>query len=145
MAPLPANRKRKKGQPDASDLEPFPSGGLDLPSGDEGEDGPLQDSDSDDVDAFPGIDTSSDTVGEEQEDASGDDEENSVSEDEEQDDEDASSDDDLHIFPRAETIISDITRQPKKIYPEIEPNYDSDSSTEDVRVILMSVCTDSLP
>jgi ribosome biogenesis protein ERB1 len=145
MASLTANRKRKqtaKEQSDASDSGPFPSGGLDLLSGDESEDVPLQDSDSDDVDAFPGIDASSDTVEEGQEDAFRDDEESSVSEDEEQDNEDASSDDDLHIFPRAKTIISDITGQPKKVYPEIEPDYDSDSSTEDVRVTPMSVFAD---
>jgi ribosome biogenesis protein ERB1 len=145
MAPLAANRKRKqtaKQQSDASDAEPFPNGGLDLLSGDEGEDGFVQDSDSDDVDAFPEIDASSDSAEEGEEDASGDEEEHSISEDQGQDDEDASSDDDLHIFPRAKTIISDITGQPKKVYPEIEPDYDSDSSTEDVRVIPMSVCTD---
>lgn len=35
-------------------------------------------------------------------------------------------------FPRAKTIISEITGQPKQVYPPIEPDYDSDSSTEDV-------------
>lgn len=29
-------------------------------------------------------------------------------------------------------VVSDITHQPKLVYPEIEPGYDSDSSTEDV-------------
>jgi ribosome biogenesis protein ERB1 len=38
----------------------------------------------------------------------------------------------LHIFPTAKTVISDITKHPKIVYPEIEPDYDSDSSTEEV-------------
>ena len=135
MAPLAPHRKRKQTvieHSDASDSEHFPDGGLGLLSGDEDEDGPAQESDNDDVDAFPEIDVGSDSD-EEDERSSGDNEDHSESEGEEQDDEDASSDDDLHIFPRAKTVISDITGQPKKVYPEIEPDYDSDSSTEDVR------------
>ncbi|KAI9510437.1 BOP1NT-domain-containing protein [Russula earlei] len=127
MAPLAINRKRKQTVDelsDASDTVSFPDGGPDLPSVDQEDDEVGQESDSDDVDAFPEIDAGSETDGE-------DDEDSSESEHEGQDYEDASTDDDLHIFPRARTIISDITGQPKKVYPEIEPNYDSDSSTED--------------
>lgn len=40
-------------------------------------------------------------------------------------------------FPVATTIVSDITGQPKRVYPEIEPDYDSDSSTEEVRVFVV--------
>jgi ribosome biogenesis protein ERB1 len=143
MAPLAPHRKRKQTvieQSDASDSEHFPDGGLDLLSGDEdeNEDGPGQKSDDDGVDAFPEIDVGSDTD-EEDERSSGDNEDRSKSEGEEQDDEDASSDDDLHIFPRAKTVISVITGHPKKVYPEIEPDYDSDSSTEDVRAFPTSV------
>jgi hypothetical protein len=141
MAPLALHRKRKQTvieQSDASDLERFPDGGLDLLSGDEDEDGSVQESDNGDVDAFPEINVGSDTD-EQDERLSGDNEDLSESEDDEEDDEDASSDDDLHIFPRAKTVISDITGQPKKIYPEIEPDYDSDSSTEDVRAFPTSV------
>jgi ribosome biogenesis protein ERB1 len=36
-------------------------------------------------------------------------------------------------FPVARTVISTITGEPKRVYPDIEPDYDSDSSTEDVR------------
>ncbi|KAI0269246.1 BOP1NT-domain-containing protein [Gloeopeniophorella convolvens] len=132
MAPLAASKKRKQAaaqeQSDASDAEPFPDGGLDMLSEDEGEDGSLPESDNDEVDAFPEIDTGSDTE-EGDEEQSGKDDEHSGSE--EEDEEDASSDDSLHIFPKAKTVISDITGQPKKVYPEIEPDYDSDSSTED--------------
>jgi ribosome biogenesis protein ERB1 len=148
MASLAVNRKRKqtiKEQSDASDAEQFPDdGGLDLLSEDEEKDGTAQGSDSDEIDAFPEIDAGSDPEEEEEEEEAspGEDEEDSESEDEEQDDDDASSDNDLHIFPRSKTIISDITGQPKKVYPEIEPDYDSDSSTEDVRVFQVSVCSD---
>ena len=136
MATLAVNRKRKqtvKEPSDASDAEHFPDGGLDLLGGDEEEDEPVQESDSDEIDAFPEIDAGSDTDGEEEEGSPDEDEDDSESEDEERDDEDASSSDDLRIFPKAKTVISDITGQPKKVYPEIEPDYDSDSSTEDVR------------
>lgn len=56
---------------------------------------------------------------------------------EEDDDEDEKSDEDsepesLHIFPKAKNVVSEITKHPKLVYPEIEPDYDSDSSTEDV-------------
>ena len=138
MAPLALHRKRKqtvKEQSDDSDSEHFPDGGLDLLSGDEDEEGPVQESDSDDVDAFPEIDAGSDT----DEQSPGEEEGSSGSEEGEQDDEDASSDNDLHIYPRPKTVVSDITGQPKKVYPEIEPDYDSDSSTEDVRALLTSM------
>ncbi|KAH9179970.1 BOP1NT-domain-containing protein [Lactarius sanguifluus] len=137
MAPLAANRKRRQNVKEASpssDTETFPAGGLDLLSEDEDEqeNGIVQESDIDEVDAFPEIDAASDTEEEGEGESSGDDAKFSETEDEEgEDDEDASSDDDLHVFPKAKTVISDITGQPKKIYPEIEPDYDSDSSTED--------------
>ena len=51
---------------------------------------------------------------------------------EEGDESEASDIEDLHIFPEAKVITSEITGQPKKVYPEIEPDYDSDSSTEEV-------------
>jgi ribosome biogenesis protein ERB1 len=126
MASFAINRKRKqtvKELSDASDAEHFPDATLDLSSGEE-EDGPVQESDSDEIDAFPEIDAASDTDEEEEEESPGEDEED--------------------IFPRAKTIISDITGKPKKVYPEIEPDYDSDSSTEDVRAFSMSVRSDRL-
>ena len=70
--------------------------------------------------------------------SSSEDEDGSEDEDEKdgstEEDEDNDSDTlDHEIFPRAKTVISDITGKPKRVYPEIEPEYDSDSSTEDVR------------
>ena len=135
MAPLAGNRKRKQAAKEpsdahASDAEHFPDGELDLLSGDEEEDEPVQESETDEIDAFPEIDTGSDTDDEEEEESPGENEDDSESEDEE---DASSSSSDLPIFPKAKTVISDITGQPKKVYPEIEPDYDSDSSTEDVR------------
>jgi ribosome biogenesis protein ERB1 len=80
------------------------------------------------VDEFPEIDTRSDSEDEEYEGS----EDGSDEEDDEESSE-ASSDADsgLHIFPESKTILSNITGQPKHVYPEIEPDYDSDSSTED--------------
>ena len=46
---------------------------------------------------------------------------------------DAVEDDSVKVGPKATTVVSKITGRPKRIYPEIEPEYDSDSSTEDVR------------
>ncbi len=153
MAPLAANRKRKQNVKEvspSSDTETFLAGGLDLLSGDEDEqeNGFVQESDTDEVDPFPEIDAASDTEEDDDDEgkSSGDDPKFSETEDgaeEGEDDEDASSDDDLHIFPKAKTVISDITGQLKKVYPEIEPDYDSDSSTEDVRAFFaMSVRVD---
>ncbi|KAI0069034.1 BOP1NT-domain-containing protein [Artomyces pyxidatus] len=132
--------EKKRKQPvvedsDHSDVEALPEGGMDMPSEEEGEDGvPGSDDDDDEVDEFPEIDARSDS-----DDVDTDEEE--VEEDEDEDeDEDGSEEDDAesgtedeehHIFPQAKTVISKITGQPKKVYPEIEPDYDSDSSTED--------------
>lgn len=88
------------------------------------------------VDEFPEIDAASDTDDddEEEEDFTGDEEEDEEDEEgeEESNSEDSELESDHHVGPRAKTVISDITGQPKKVYPEIEPDYDSDSSTEEV-------------
>ncbi|KAJ7095181.1 NUC169 domain-containing protein [Mycena belliarum] len=104
-----------------------PKQSLEMLSDDEGSDDAV--SDDGQVDDFPEIDAASDsdTGGEkdtDEEDSGGTDEEDFLAED---------SDDSLDrdIFPKPKTIISDITGQPKRVYPEIEPDYDSDSSTED--------------
>lgn len=99
---------------------------LEMFTDEEGDD----DASSDDgqIDEFPEID----------QDSSSEDEDGSEDEDEKDgstgEDEDNDSDTlDHEIFPRAKTVISNITGKPKRVYPEIEPEYDSDSSTEDVR------------
>jgi hypothetical protein len=97
-------------------------------------------SEEEEADEFPEIDVNSDSEietgpeevvdgdeeeseddGEDETDGEDEDEENSQGEDEE-----------LHIFPKSKTITSEITGQPKRVFPEIDPEYDSDSSTEDV-------------
>ena len=69
-----------------------------------------------------------------------DDEEDELTEDGDGESDDGASedisDDELRIFPRPKTITSDITGRPKRVYPPIEPDYDSDSSTEEVRLLI---------
>ena len=99
---------------------------LEMFTDEEGDDGAS--SDDGQIDEFPEIDEGSSS---EDEDGSEDEDEKDGSTEE---DEDNDSDTlDHEIFPRAKTVISDITGKPKRVYPEIEPEYDSDSSTEDVR------------
>ena len=57
----------------------------------------------------------------------------------ENDDDSTKSSDDsesINLFPIPNAVVSGITNQPKLVYPEIEPGYDSDSSTEDVSLYL---------
>ena len=139
------SKKRKAAPEEEAPAAPPPAAfpqnvGLEMGSEDEGEDGGDV-SDDGEVDAFPEIDARSDTDDEDYEDDGEDDsededEEDEGEEDEEDEDYENGSDDDLHIFPKAKTVISDITGQPKRVYPEIEPDYDSDSSTEDVRTFI---------
>ena len=120
---------------------------LDMGSDEEGE-GSGSGSDDGQVDEFPEIDTRSDS---EEEDFSGIEQGNESEDDDDDDDDDgeeeeeestsSDSDSDLHIFPESKTIVSQITGQPKRVYPEIEPDYDSDSSTEDVRLLFIHPTT----
>ena len=127
MASVSHSRKRKAPTPGHApqDGQPLSANALEMLSEDEQDEVP--ESDDGDYDEFPGIDAASDTEDEEDE-------------GEEDYSSDASgSDKGLHIFPKAKVVISDITGEPKKVYPEIEPDYDSDSSTEDVSTSLASV------
>ncbi|KAL9712471.1 Ribosome biogenesis protein erb1 [Leucoagaricus gongylophorus] len=91
-------------------------------------------SDDGEAEEFPEINADSDTEEEnrdtedDKEDLSDEDEH---SDDTESEDDSDSSDTSLHIFPKAKTVISNITGQRKVVYPDIDPEYDSDSSTED--------------
>ena len=89
------------------------------------------------VEDFPELDGRSDTTedGEEDSEEEGETDENEDEDEEEESSEgysEGTSDDEIRVFPKAKVITSEITGQPKKVYPEIEPEYDSDSSTEDV-------------
>ncbi|PPQ79536.1 hypothetical protein CVT25_003418 [Psilocybe cyanescens] len=132
MAPQAPGRKSAKRKQSEDDEEIAPpqqelhsTGVLEMLS-DEEDEGDAS-SDDGEVDDFPEIVNESDS-----DDSGFDEEEDEEDEDEENESEsDADSDDSLHVFPKAKTVTSEITNQPKIVYPEIEPNYDSDSSTED--------------
>ena len=133
-----ANHGRKRKQVNEDAAKPaalFDAENLEMLSDEE--DG-VEEAASDDgyVDEFPEIDAGSDSEDNSTETS---DDENVSGSDEEDEEDSLHSDDNLHIFPQVKTIISDITGQEKRVYPEIEPEYDSDSSTEDVRLALLLV------
>lgn len=110
--------------------------GLELQSDDDESEG--EDSEGE-VDEFPVLDTRSDSEddedeGEEEEGESEEDDEGETEAESQGSSSENTSDDELRIFPKSKTIISDITGHPKRVYPPIEPDYDSDSSTEEVRL-----------
>ncbi len=117
-------RKRKQPQEEAPNEQNGLNGASSLEMLSDDEDGEEIGSDDGEVEEFPEIDVASDSEEDEESDES--------DEDEEESSEGDSDDSDLHIFPKPKTIVSDITGRPKRVYPEIEPDYDSDSSTEDV-------------
>lgn len=138
MGVIETNHGKKRKQVVEDDPKPsslFEAENLEMLSDEEDS----EDAESDDghVDEFPEIDIGSDSEEDSVEGA--DDGEESASEGKSEDEEDDAShsdwdseDEEHHIFPKAKTIVSDITGQEKRVYPEIEPEYDSDSSTEDV-------------
>jgi ribosome biogenesis protein ERB1 len=122
--------KRKQEEVEEVEKGPFAEVvDLEMQSEDEAEDEDQKGddaSDNEDVDEFPEIDAVSDSEEESEEEDTDDlDEEDTL-------DENSDADSDLHIFPKFRKVVSDITGQTKVVYPEIEPDYDSDSSTEDV-------------
>ncbi|KAF9649650.1 ribosome biogenesis protein ERB1 [Thelephora ganbajun] len=134
MASVSNLRKRKSSAPGQApkDEQLLPVSALEMLSEDEHDEEP--ESDDGNYEEFPEIDAASDTEEEEDDDDDDDDDDDEGEEGEEEADysSDASgSEKKLSIFPKAKVVISDITGEPKKVYPEIEPDYDSDSSTED--------------
>ena len=79
------------------------------------------------VDDFPTLNVQSDSDGCERGYSTADDDDYSA-----ENSDDSESANSPHLFPKPKNVVSDITNQPKLVYPEIEPDYDSDSSTEDV-------------
>jgi ribosome biogenesis protein ERB1 len=133
-----AQTKRKEREPDEDQKSAFAEAvRLEMRSDEEGHDGEDDgDAESDEeVDEFPEIDARSDSESGEE---SSEDEEDEESGDDDGDEDGqtlasgSDSDSDIHIFPKSKAIVSEITGHPKRVYPEIEPGYDSDSSTEDV-------------
>ncbi|KAJ3836959.1 NUC169 domain-containing protein [Lentinula raphanica] len=128
-APTRSSKKRKQ---DDEDEALVASNNINIEMQSDEEEGEEIESDDGGVDEFPEIDAGSDEDSEEDW-GNGSDEEESDDEEDGANGEgsDDNSQEDLHIFPTAKTIVSDITGQEKRVYPEIEPEYDSDSSTED--------------
>jgi hypothetical protein len=120
-------KKRKRDVEDAEIIH-IPPTNLEVDSDGEGS----VSSDDGDAEPFPELDSgSSDTSsGEEKEDEE--DEEGSADDTEETD---VDEQDGPYEEPPLDgkTVISNITGRPKRVYPEIVPEYDSDSSTEEVR------------
>ena len=90
--------------------------------------------DDEEPEEFPDIDARSDS----EDDSEVEEDEKDESLSEEDSGNETGSDTSIQIFPKSRTIVSTITGQPRRVYPEIEPDYDSDSSTEDVRTFLHS-------
>jgi ribosome biogenesis protein ERB1 len=109
-------RKRKKDEDETPAKAQVPAvATLDVDS--DGED--TSDEDDGEMHDFPELDT-------------GDSETSSDSKDSEDAEQ---SEDGLKKSPKpGDLVVSSITGRLKRIYPDIEPEYDSDSSTEDVRV-----------
>ncbi|KAG9009803.1 Ribosome biogenesis protein erb1 [Tulasnella sp. JGI-2019a] len=133
-------------------------GGIEMPSEDEESEsvvgmskkvnglvigGAVEEDDDEAVDEFPEINSQSD----DEETGSDDEDEDEDADEEGSESDETSPDEDVNgakqaqgrnfdertpgIFPKAKIVTSDITGEAKKTYPEIEPDYNSDSSTED--------------
>lgn len=132
-------KKRKERDPDGDDTKTafLDTVNLEMIS-DEEEDG-LEGNenslvDDEEPEEFPDIDARSDS----EDDSEVEEDEKDESQSEEDSGNETGSDTSIQIFPKSRTIVSTITGQPRRVYPEIEPDYDSDSSTEDVRTFLHS-------
>jgi ribosome biogenesis protein ERB1 len=101
---------------------------LDMLSEEENED---LESDDGAVDDFPELNVQSGSDGSETGYSTTEDDDDSA-----QNSDDSESVNSRHLFSKPKNVVSDITNQPKLVYPEIEPDYDSDSSTEDVSFYL---------
>lgn len=139
---MPATAQTKKRKQPTQDEDPAseqttfraPVETLEMLSDDEGPDDAA--SDDGQVDEFPEIDAESDSEDEDVEGSEAAEEDSEETDEEDFEEEESDDSMDRDIFPKPKTIISDITGHPKRVYPEIEPDYDSDSSTEDVSVTL---------
>ncbi|KIJ56526.1 hypothetical protein M422DRAFT_197467 [Sphaerobolus stellatus SS14] len=102
-------------------------------SDDEEEDSSVDD--DGEVEDFPELDPDSDSEEEDSDDEENEESEQEFDEDAQEEDSEGSvsdfSEEKPGVYPTPKAIISKITGQPKLVYPHIEPNYDSDSSTED--------------
>lgn len=127
--PKQTSLKRKHSKREDAGPVTLKLSGLEMLTDEEDDDyDPNDTSDEDEVDEFPEIDPSSDSEDDDEKDFSHEEDD----EEDGSDQENSSAESELNVFPKSKTVISDITGQPKKVYPDIEPDYDSDSSTEEV-------------
>ncbi|ESK97487.1 eukaryotic ribosome biogenesis protein 1 [Moniliophthora roreri MCA 2997] len=137
MTAHPKSSKKRKEIQDEEETPLSFNKAVDLEILSEEEDGKDVESDNGEVDEFPEIDTRSDDEDEDEDHLGSSEIEGGEDEDEDEDEEDEENEsedsdmEDYHIFPPAKTVVSNVTGQPKRVFPEIEPEYDSDSSTED--------------
>jgi len=126
------SRKRKESQDEDFSSKAYQdAGNLEMLSDEEA--GGSIDSDDGQLEEFPEIDVASDSEEEDESDEQSDGESyDDDADDDEEEEEEESDDSEIHLFPKSDHVISDITGKPKRVYPEIVPDYDSDSSTEDV-------------
>ncbi|KAG8795143.1 Ribosome biogenesis protein erb1 [Ceratobasidium sp. 428] len=114
------NRKRKEIVEVDSEEQDGTLGTLEMPSDDEAESDAGEESEGSDAEPFPEIDP-----------ASSSEEEDEPDEEEDESSETESARSTSPIPLGGKLVTSDITGQPKRVYNPIEPDYDSDSSTED--------------
>lgn len=114
-------KKRKRNSVDEQEKEELPAvGALDLDSDDQGSVA----SDDGEMDEFPELDL-------------GDSEEKTTESEgsEEEGSEDENEENAQNAQKPGDYAVSSITGKLKRVFPEIEPEYDSDSSTEDVSIL----------
>ncbi|QRV91242.1 ribosome biogenesis protein ERB1 [Ceratobasidium sp. AG-Ba] len=117
------HRKRKEAD---SDEEDHLGAGLEMPSDGEVESDADEESDGSDAEPFPELDPASSSEEEDK------DEEDEPDVEEDESSSEADSERSASPIPLGGRLVtSGITGQPKRIYNPIEPDYDSDSSTED--------------
>lgn len=120
-------KKRKRDVEDA-DIIHIPPTNLEVDS--DGEESVS--SDDGEAEPFPELDSGSSDTSSDEEKGEDEEDEGSADDTEETDvDEQDGADEEPPLDGK--TVISNITGRPKRVYPEIVPEYDSDSSTEEVR------------
>ena len=120
-------KKRKRDLEDAEIIQ-IPPTSLEVDS--DGEDSAS--SDDGEVEPFPELDSGSSDTSSDKEEGEGGEQEGDEhdTDDTELDEQDGTN---KELLLNGKTVISNITGRPKRVYPEIDPEYDSDSSTEEVR------------
>ncbi|CAG8590881.1 13526_t:CDS:2, partial [Acaulospora colombiana] len=116
-------KKRRKDDIKSFERDDLPAlGNLDIDSDDQG----ASSGDDGEMDEFPELDT----------------DDSDESTEAEQDEDTKGTENELKATQKpGELVVSSITGRLKRVYPEIEPEYDSDSSTEDAMCLLTGMMT----